>query len=93
MFKYFNFYIYLFNYVFQFLLQLVKKDLHRSRDRLMWVLLQYISGSIQRNSVSVYTLYQTSLTLSSNLLNTTVGMFDVYLTLCYDSGCGLTRSK
>lgn len=31
----------------------MKKDLHRSRDRLMWVLLQYISGSIQRNSVSI----------------------------------------
>ncbi|XP_050057825.1 mediator of RNA polymerase II transcription subunit 23-like [Aphis gossypii] len=31
--------------------KLLKKDLHRSRDRLMWVLLQYISGSIQRNSL------------------------------------------
>jgi len=30
---------------------LAEKDLKKGRDHLMWVLLQYISGSIQRNTV------------------------------------------
>jgi hypothetical protein len=33
-------------------LQLAGRDLRRGRDHLMWVLLQFISGSIQRNPVS-----------------------------------------
>jgi hypothetical protein len=32
--------------------QLAGRDLRRGRDHLMWVLLQFISGSIQRNPVS-----------------------------------------
>jgi hypothetical protein len=36
--------------------QLAGRDLRRGRDHLMWVLLQFISGSIQRNPVSLVLL-------------------------------------
>lgn len=36
-----------------FIFQLAGRDLRKGRDHLMWVLLQFISGSIQRNPVSI----------------------------------------
>lgn len=56
-------YFVLFQYVnFQFLVnylheKLAKSGLRRGRDQLMWVLLQFISGSIQKNPVSFVFLY------------------------------------
>lgn len=53
-------YFVLFQYVnFQFLVnylheKLAKSGLRRGRDQLMWVLLQFISGSIQKNPVSFF---------------------------------------
>lgn len=32
-------------------MQLSKKELRKGRDQLMWILLQFISGSIQKNPV------------------------------------------
>lgn len=47
-------YILAIQYVCLHFSQLAGRDLRRGRDHLMWVLLQFISGSIQRNPVSQF---------------------------------------
>ena len=37
---------------FKYLLQLAGRGLIKGRDHLMWVLLQFISGSIQKNALA-----------------------------------------
>lgn len=69
-----------------FFFQLSGRNLKKGRDHLMWVLLQFISGSIQKNPVSLMDYWQRLLIFLFFLLTTchqTVGLALPYL-LGYD---------